>query len=146
MTSVDTLGKRIAQARLRLGADRGKNLTQTELAEMVGVTSPTVSQWEAGSATPDLETIQRLAIVLGVAPSYLAFGPSGAEATGPRRLTEAEILAARARVAARRAADPTTAAKKPARPLVAPPKADPQPPARAAGDGHPRPRRPPKPR
>ena len=74
MTTRSTLGKRIAQARLRAGADRGKAFTQTELAKAVGVTSPTVSQWEADASEPELAMIQRVADALKVDAGWLAFG------------------------------------------------------------------------
>ena len=74
MTTVGTLGKRITQARLRAGAERGKAFTQTELAAAVGVTPPTVSQWEADASEPELAMIRRIGGALGVPPGFLAFG------------------------------------------------------------------------
>lgn len=70
----ETLGQRIARARLTLGAERGRAFTQTELARVLGVTPPTVSQWESGASEPGLATIVRLAAVLHVDPGQLAFG------------------------------------------------------------------------
>lgn len=40
-------------------------LTQAELAEAVGVTQSTVSQWESGKAVPDTLKLPKLAEVLG---------------------------------------------------------------------------------
>lgn len=74
VTSADTLGKRIARARILAGAERGKPFTQTELARTVGVTPPTVSQWESGASEPALAMIRRIGAALGVTPAYLAFG------------------------------------------------------------------------
>lgn len=104
MTTADTLGKRIARARILAGAERGKPFTQTELARLVGVTPPTVSQWESDASEPPLATIVKIAATLGVEPGRLAFGdvPTGAPTSG--QLTEGEIAAAIARSTAERAA------------------------------------------
>ena len=40
-------------------------LTQAELAEAVGVTQSTVSQWESGTAFPRADKLPKLAEVLG---------------------------------------------------------------------------------
>ena len=40
-------------------------LTQVRIAEAMGVTQSTVSQWESGSVLPDTEKLPRLAEVLG---------------------------------------------------------------------------------
>lgn len=69
-----TLGTRIAQARLDAGSNRGTAFTQTELAKLVGVTPPTVSQWEADESIPPLATIQAIADALRTEPGPLAFG------------------------------------------------------------------------
>lgn len=42
-----------------------KGLSQTKLAEMVGVSDKAVSKWENGKAKPQVETLKKLAIVLG---------------------------------------------------------------------------------
>ncbi len=41
------------------------NLTQTQLAEKLGVTRQTVSSWERGNSFPSLDMLERLASVLG---------------------------------------------------------------------------------
>ena len=41
------------------------NLTQTQLAEKLGVTRQTVSSWERGNSFPSLDMLERLAAVLG---------------------------------------------------------------------------------
>lgn len=67
-------GTRVLQARLALGARRGKPMTQTELAEKLGVTQGTVGRWEKALKEPDLETISQIAKALEVDPRWLAFG------------------------------------------------------------------------
>ena len=42
-----------------------RGLSQTAIAEAVGVTSGAVSQWEAGLTNPTLETLVKVAQVLG---------------------------------------------------------------------------------
>lgn len=41
-------------------------MTQTALAEAVGISRPAVSQFEAGVKRPELETMERLAFALDV--------------------------------------------------------------------------------
>ena len=48
------IGTRIQQQRRRLG------FTQEQLAERLGVTNKTVSKWELGDSTPDLEKLVAL--------------------------------------------------------------------------------------
>ena len=43
-----------------------RNLTQLELAEMIGVSSKTVSKWETGKGLPDISLLQPLAQALGI--------------------------------------------------------------------------------
>ena len=40
------------------------NLSQTQLAEKIGVKPHTVSQWESGARTPDILTVNNIAKVL----------------------------------------------------------------------------------
>lgn len=51
---------RIKQAR------QAKKMMQKELAEILNVSPSTVSMWESGTRTPDLETVSKIADVLGV--------------------------------------------------------------------------------
>jgi transcriptional regulator with XRE-family HTH domain len=50
---------------------RAKFLTQTELAQQVGVSFQTVQAWEAGKYQPRLRHLKRLCEVLGVTPEQL---------------------------------------------------------------------------
>ncbi|MEE0026060.1 MAG: helix-turn-helix transcriptional regulator, partial [Atopobiaceae bacterium] len=47
------------------------NLSQGELAAAVGVSRGTIGAWEAGTATPRLGSVERLATVFGCRPSEL---------------------------------------------------------------------------
>lgn len=42
----------------------GKDLTQEEVANLIGISNRTVSMWETGSAFPRLKTLIKLAAVL----------------------------------------------------------------------------------
>lgn len=54
------LGARVRAERERLG------LTQTELAEKMDTTQPTIARLEAGGVTPSLDTLHRAANALGL--------------------------------------------------------------------------------
>lgn len=43
-----------------------RNMTQTELAEKIGVSSKTVSKWETAKGLPDISLLQPLAQALGI--------------------------------------------------------------------------------
>ena len=51
-----------------------RNLTQAELAEMIGVSSKTVSKWETAKGLPDITLLQPLAAALGVSVIELMNG------------------------------------------------------------------------
>lgn len=51
-----------------------KGLTQTELAERVGITPPAISLLEAGKKQPSFDTLKHLAIELDVSLDYLVYG------------------------------------------------------------------------
>jgi transcriptional regulator with XRE-family HTH domain len=82
-------GERVTLARLEFGARQRppRSVTQTEIAEAMGVTKSTVGTWEAGKKVPDdLGTIQKLALVLGVRAAWLAWGEEPmrlGESSGP---------------------------------------------------------------
>ena len=54
-----TFGNYITDQRLNLG------LSQTELADLLGVTNKAVSKWENGRAKPTTNTLRKLAAVFG---------------------------------------------------------------------------------
>lgn len=41
-------------------------MTQKALADQLGVTVPTVSKWERGQRTPELERVIRMTLIFGV--------------------------------------------------------------------------------
>ena len=51
-----------------------RKLTQAELAEMIGVSSKTVSKWETGKGLPDISLLQPLAQALGISVIELMNG------------------------------------------------------------------------
>ncbi len=51
-----------------------RNLTQAELAEILGVSSKTVSKWETGKGLPDITLLQPLAQALGISVIELMNG------------------------------------------------------------------------
>lgn len=53
---------------------KGRGLTQTGLAQAVGVDASAVSLWETGKCNPSLRTLLRIADVLGVPPGDLITG------------------------------------------------------------------------
>ena len=52
----------------------GRNLTQAELAERIGISSKTVSKWETGKGLPDISLLQPLALALGISVIELMNG------------------------------------------------------------------------
>jgi transcriptional regulator with XRE-family HTH domain len=73
-TNNSSFAQRLFQARLAYSAEKGRQVTQAELAELVGVSTATWSTWEAGRSEPPLDTIGKVARVLNVGPGWLAFG------------------------------------------------------------------------
>ena len=51
-----------------------RNMTQAELAEMIGVSSKTVSKWETAKGLPDISLLQPLAQALGISVIELLNG------------------------------------------------------------------------
>lgn len=59
-------------------AREATGLTLRELADMAGIANSVVHYTEGGRV-PRLDTVERIAIVLGVSPCWLAFGEDGTE-------------------------------------------------------------------
>ena len=68
--STKKIGKFIAEKR------REKSYTQAQLAEMLGVTSKTISRWENGNYMPDLSMLTPLCEALGIRVEELLKGES----------------------------------------------------------------------
>ena len=60
-----TIGERIKEFRLRAG------LTQSELAEKLGIPYQSIGQWERGLRSPKIETLQKIADALNVSLGML---------------------------------------------------------------------------
>jgi len=58
------LGKKIRLARVEM------NLTQTQLAKQIAGKQKSISRYETGASIPSLETLLKLASVLGKPPSH----------------------------------------------------------------------------
>ena len=46
----------------------GAGMNQEQLAELLGVTRQTVSNWERGVSMPDMDSLERIALVFGILP------------------------------------------------------------------------------
>ncbi len=60
-----SIGEKIVEAR------KANNLTQEQLAELMGVTRQSISRWEQNQAYPEMEKILRLSDILNVSCDYL---------------------------------------------------------------------------
>ncbi len=65
---MENLQSRIKQTRL------DKGLSQAELADMTGVSQPTVANWETGSHIPRPAVLERIGSVLDVSAAWLLSG------------------------------------------------------------------------
>jgi transcriptional regulator with XRE-family HTH domain len=84
----EAFGQRLVLARIEFGKRQKppRVVTQTEIAEAMGVAKMTVSSWEAGKKEPgDLGTVHKLAFVLGVRVGWLVAGEE------PMRDSEAKV-------------------------------------------------------
>lgn len=64
----ETIGSRIAKFR------KEKNMTQEDLANLMGVSSQAVSKWENDASCPDISLLPKLCEVLGVTADELLTG------------------------------------------------------------------------
>jgi transcriptional regulator with XRE-family HTH domain len=60
-----------ATGQLIQNARKAKGLTQTQLAEALGVTQPAVSEWESGISAPESFRVLRLATVLSISADWI---------------------------------------------------------------------------
>ena len=84
-----TFGMAVAELR------RERDMTQLELAHRMGVTDKAVSKWERDLSLPDVESVSRLADVLGVSADELlgtmSREPGADDASSPLSRKVAEI-------------------------------------------------------
>ncbi len=60
-------------ARLRFGADRGRELEPPELGEMVGKSGQTIRNYESGHSEPELLMIEKLRVALNAPAEWPPF-------------------------------------------------------------------------
>lgn len=66
-------GRRLVAARTAAGYPK-----QSAFADELGITSPRLSQWEAGKRTPDMFYLGKIVTITGVTLDWLFFGnPAG---------------------------------------------------------------------
>lgn len=83
------IGRFLAQLR------REKGLTQAQLGAKLGVSNKTVSRWENGNYSPDVEMLQLLSAQFGVTISELIAGERLGDAALRKRSNELLISAAK---------------------------------------------------
>ena len=68
MTDMETkmIGNKIAEARKKL------TISQAQLAESLFISAQAVGKWERGESMPDITTLNRLAVILGVDLNYFS--------------------------------------------------------------------------
>lgn len=67
------IGKFIAECR------RSKNLTQKQMAELLGLSNKTISKWESGAGSPDISNLSEVAKVLDISVDELLNGERKSE-------------------------------------------------------------------
>lgn len=78
-------GEKIRNARKSLG------LTQRQLAEQLGVSNTSISNWEKGLSRPDADMIQNLCSILRLQPNDF-YGTNEAPGEAPRRQVSDEDI------------------------------------------------------
>lgn len=81
-----SVGERIKTYREKL------NLTMKELGELVNISESMISLYEADKNSPKLETVEKMATVFNVNPSYLMFGDEEKDDLQPFDPQAEEIL------------------------------------------------------
>ena len=67
-TKMEALAYRLSEAR------KNTHLTQAQVAERLGITTQSVSAWECGTSTPDIEKLPEIALLYGVTTDWLLSG------------------------------------------------------------------------
>lgn len=70
---------------------KGKNMTQAQLAEKLGVSDKTISKWETGKCMPDYSVIESLCAELDITIAELLDGEEAAESS-IRTYDDSQIL------------------------------------------------------
>ena len=78
-------GDRIREARKAAG------LTQRQLADRLGVSNTSISNWEKGLSRPDADMIQKLCVYLSLEPNYF-YGTENAPADSRKRTVNDEDI------------------------------------------------------
>ena len=78
-------GGRIRDARKAAG------LTQRQLADSLGVSNTSISNWEKGLSRPDADMIQKLCTCLSLQPNYFYGTESAPADTGKRTVSDDDI-------------------------------------------------------
>lgn len=78
------LGDRIKDLR------RKKNLSQSELADKVGISYAQIGRYETKGSEPPSGTLKKIADALGVSPDFLIYGASDEKAKA--KLSDADLI------------------------------------------------------
>jgi transcriptional regulator with XRE-family HTH domain len=81
---MSNLGDRIKDLR------KQKNLSQSELADKVGISYAQIGRYETKGAQPPAETLKKIADALGVSPDYLIYGTADEKAK--TKLSDADLI------------------------------------------------------
>ena len=81
---MSNLGDRIKDLR------KQKNMSQSELADKVGISYAQIGRYETKGAQPPAETLKKIADALRVSPDFLIYGTSDEKAK--TKLTDADLI------------------------------------------------------
>lgn len=81
---MSNLGDRIKDLR------KQKNLSQSELADKVGISYAQIGRYETKGSQPPAETLKKIADALGVSPDFLIYGTADEKAK--TKLTDADLI------------------------------------------------------
>lgn len=76
VSTAEEIGRRITEARLAAGYRRVREFSQSELAEMIDVSPPTVGRYERGVKRPEPERIEMICTALDADPGWMTYGPA----------------------------------------------------------------------
>ena len=67
---------------------RGRDMTQQQVADILGVSNKTVSKWESGAGLPDIAELPALAALYGVTADDILAGETVRQSTGGRQVEQ----------------------------------------------------------